>query len=94
MKSRTRREANIRNILAGDAQRVHEEMAKKEKSMETITEAHINAITRNLVEFGYAVTPENVKAEIAKLRANKPVGIIGMFAKDMLIKAGLLEERR
>ena len=59
--------------------------------MAEITDKQIEAITKNLKEFGYPdLTHEFVKSEIDKIMAGEQVGIIGMFAKDMLEEANLL----
>jgi hypothetical protein len=60
----------------------------------TITNGHVQAITRNLREsYGPEVTEELILAEIAKLKEDQqPTGIIGMFTKGMLEEAGVLTD--
>ena len=54
--------------------------------------AAVPQITRNLRQFGYpSLTEDEVRAEVEGLAVGEePQGIIGMFARDMLVKAGLL----
>ena len=51
-------------------------------------------IHKNLKEFGYEnLTRDNVADEIKKLESGvKPTNIIGMMAKDILVKNGLMED--
>jgi hypothetical protein len=60
----------------------------------TITPAVVQQITKNLVEFGYeGLTEETVQTEVNKLQAGEKVtGIIGMMARDMLVKNGYIGE--
>lgn len=54
----------------------------------------IAAIRRNLVEFGYTVSLDQVAAQVDLIRQGKPdsdLTIIGRFAKTMLREAGYLE---
>lgn len=61
--------------------------------MKVITDTTIHQIHRNLEEFGYSVTYEYVKGEVDLIAAgNRPKGIIGIFAKNMLEKNGYLKE--
>ena len=49
----------------------------------------VSQIRRNLVEFGYnGLTDENVATQVAKAQAGEELSIIGMLAKDMLVKNG------
>ena len=58
-----------------------------------ITDQHIKTILRNLTEFGYSsITEVEVREQVAiLLRGEETSDIIGMFARDMLEEAGLLE---
>jgi hypothetical protein len=58
-----------------------------------ITAEHIKAIQKNLAQFGYSgLTVEHVREQIDKVLAGEKTGIIGMFAKKMLVEAGLIDE--
>jgi hypothetical protein len=60
--------------------------------MADITQAHVEAITRNLqADYGPDITEGLITAKIDELRAGtEPTDIIGMFVKGMLEKAGLI----
>jgi len=58
-----------------------------------VTPEHIKAITRNLREFGYDLEESHVQEAVDKLvPGESPKDIIGKFAKDMLVKAGVISE--
>lgn len=61
--------------------------------MPDIEEAVIEQIHKNLVEFGYkSLTLDHTRDAIKAIQEGaKPKGIIQMFARDMLIKNGLME---
>ena len=50
MKTRTRREANTRNILAGDTQRIHECIAEKEDMMDWIRTSKEDGLEERVTE--------------------------------------------
>ena len=53
----------------------------------------ISAIRRNLVEFGYQVTLEEVTDQVDKIfKQEVGLTIIGLFARDMLEKAGYIKD--
>ena len=60
--------------------------------MKEITDDVIKQIHRNLRAFGYAqLTIDHVREEVSHLKeGQKPAGIIGMFAEQMLKNNGYL----
>ena len=62
--------------------------------MKAITDATIRQITRNLREFGYdGLTDQAVREQVeAVMTGERPANVIGMFARNMLVKNGYLAD--
>ena len=61
--------------------------------LKRITEDVVRGIQKNLKEFGYTVEYDYVKAQVDGLaRGEQPTDIVAMFARDMLVKNGFLDE--
>jgi len=62
--------------------------------MVEISDVDINRIKNNLVQFGYQnLTFETVKKQVnLVLNGERPTDIIGMLARDMLVKNGFVQE--